>query len=53
LRPLFRLFWPGLMIPLKSRYDIVHDICDWCECPSVSARIAVSTIFGRGSDTGA
>src|SRR6185437_15834575 len=33
LRPLFRLFWPGLMIPLKSRYDIIHDICDWTNAP--------------------
>src|SRR6202045_3036284 len=49
LRPLFRLFWPGLMIPLKSRYDIIHDICDWCECSSVSDRFAVSAILGRGA----
>src|SRR5579863_5594892 len=53
LRPRFRLFCPGLMTPLKSRYDIIHDFCDGCGCipsfrsPKRSALFSVGERYRR------
>ena len=46
LRPRDRLFWPGLMAPLKSRY-IFHDIIDSESLPDVRSRMIGTIAAGE------